>query len=75
MTTPQGQVLFWCGMIAPDEKTRASSYRKLGSTDPSEVFPIAFESDVPIVGGLVQGSIPGFIILEDFRTGRTRVER
>ena len=75
VTTPQGQVLFWWGMIAPDEETRASAYRKLGSTNPSDVFPVAFESDVPIAGGPVRGLIPGFIVLEDFRTGRTRVER
>jgi hypothetical protein len=67
------QVSFWRGMLAlrPDELS--NSYALLGKASPGQVFPIKFESDVPIAGGPVVGEVPGFLILEDFKTMRTRV--
>lgn len=70
--TERGQVLFWCGVIAPSEERIAQSYTVLGKSAEC-VFPLAFESAVPLVGGEIKGSIPGFLILEDFRSGKTRV--
>jgi hypothetical protein len=68
-----GQVSFWCGMLAPDQAQIAASYARLGRSSASEVFPLRFESDVELVGGPVTGELPGFMVLEDFTTMRTRV--
>ena len=45
---------------------------KPGRQDAKNVFPVRFESEVELVGGPVRGSVPGFLILEDFQTRRTR---
>jgi hypothetical protein len=71
--TPAGQVVFWCGMIVPDAATIAESYLRLGKTDASKVFPLRFESAVPLKCGTIKGQIPGFLVLVDFKTMRTRV--
>jgi len=68
-----GQVSFWCGMLAPESGQIAASYARLGKSSASEVFPVRFESDVELVGGPVAGELPGFSVLEDFKTMRTRV--
>jgi hypothetical protein len=68
-----GQVSFWCGTLAPEPSQVAASYARLGKSSASEVFPVRFESDVELVGGPVAGELPGFLVLEDFRTMRTRV--
>jgi hypothetical protein len=73
VVTDQGQVLFWWGAIMPPTTAIAQSYERLGKTTPSDVFPIHFSSDFPIVGGAVQGELPGFLLLGDWKTGRTRV--
>ena len=71
IVTDRGQVRFWCGTAAPDSKRLAHSYELLGK-DAKHVFPVQFESDVKLVGGLVRSSVPGFLVLEDFQTRRTR---
>jgi hypothetical protein len=68
-----GHVPFWCGVITPDPTTIAAAYARLGKSQASEVFPITFASDVPLVGGPIAGEVPGFVVLEDFRTNQTRV--
>jgi hypothetical protein len=68
-----GQVSFWCGMFAPEPAQVVASYTLLGKSQASEVFPLKFESDVELVGGPVAGELPGFLVLEDFKTMRTRV--
>jgi hypothetical protein len=60
-------------MLAPDQAQIAASYARLGRSSASEVFPLRFESDVELVGGPVTGELPGFMVLEDFTTMRTRV--
>jgi hypothetical protein len=70
---PAGQVSFWCGVIAPEPAVLAQCYRRLGRRSGPQVFPVRFESDVALVGGPVSGEVPGFLVLEDFKTGRTRV--
>jgi hypothetical protein len=69
--TARGQVRFWCGTAVFDSKRLARSYEVLGK-DAQRVFPLRFESEVEMVGGPVRGSLPGFLILEDFQTRKTR---
>jgi len=71
--TTKGQVLFWFGSIDPGTAFIADLYSRMGKSSSTQVFPIRFESAVALVGGAVRGEIPGFLILEDFQTGRTRV--
>ncbi|HEX4141045.1 MAG TPA: hypothetical protein VHY09_11900 [Candidatus Methylacidiphilales bacterium] len=67
--TPQGQVIFWMGVSRGDT---GPLYQKLGK-GAAQIFPIAFKSDVPLVGGVVFGSIPGFLHLVDLKTGRVEI--
>jgi hypothetical protein len=69
--TERGQVRFWCGTTAPDLKRLARSYEWLGKVARA-VFPLQFQSDVQLVDGPVRGSLPGFLVLEDFQTRKTR---
>lgn len=69
----EGQVSFWCGMLAPEPAQVMACYALLGKSLASEVFPVRFESDVELVGGPVAGKLPGFLVLEDFKSMRTRV--
>jgi hypothetical protein len=71
IVTARGQVRLWCGTAAPDAKRLAQSYELLGR-DAERVFPLRFESEVPLAGGPARGSVPGFLVLEDFQTRRTR---
>jgi hypothetical protein len=69
--TDRGQVRLWCGTTAPDLKRLTRNYERLGK-DARGVFPLQFQSDVELAGGPVKGSLPGFLVLEDFQTRRTR---
>ena len=71
IVTDQGQVRFWCGTSVPGPKRLARSYQLLGK-EAKEVFPLLFESEVELAGGPIRGSIPGFLVMEDFQTRRTR---
>ncbi len=71
IVTARGQVRLWCGTNAPDSNRLARSYALLGR-DARRVFPLRFESDVPLISGPVRGSVPGFLVMEDFQTRRTR---
>lgn len=71
VVTDQGQVRFWCGTSAPGPKRLARSYELLGK-DAKQVFPLQFESEVELVDGPVRNSVPGFLVMEDFQTRRTR---
>jgi len=73
VVVPDGQVSFWCGMVVPAPEHISKSYSLLGKASPTHVFPLHFESDVALVGGPVAGEVPGFVVLEDFTTMRTRV--
>jgi hypothetical protein len=67
IVTEVGQVGFWCGRLRPDT---VRAYQLLGR-EAASVFPIHFESAVPLIGGRVTGMIPGFLYLEaDFETER-----
>jgi len=68
IVTPTGQVCFWYGRCPPNT---ARAYGLLGRPAHS-VFPVRFESAVPLVGGAVSGSVAGFLCLEDdLQTVRT----
>jgi hypothetical protein len=68
-----GQVLFWWGSIEHPRSFVAESYARLGKIRPSQVFPLEFWSDARILGGPVRGRLPGFLVLEDWRSGRTKI--
>jgi hypothetical protein len=70
--TERGQVMFWRGMCGPKAKDLAQNYEKLGRSADC-VFPIEVVSDVELVGGHVRTTIPGFMVLEDFETGKTTI--
>jgi len=71
IVTDRGQVRFWCGTTEPDARRLARCYELLGR-EAATVFPLQFESDVKLVGGPVRGSLPGFLVMEDFQTRRAR---
>jgi len=71
IVTEHGQVRFWCGTAAPGPKRLARSYELLGK-EAKQVFPLRFQSEVELAGGPVRGSVPGFLVMEDFQTRRTR---
>jgi len=73
IVVPAGQIGFWWGMIEPTATDIAESYQRLGKTSPAQVFPLRFASDVAMADGPVEGEISGFLILEDFKTMRTRI--
>lgn len=73
IVTHGGQVPFWCGVLVPENARIAESYRRLAKSAPEQVFPLTFESDVPVLGGSISGRLDGFMVLEDFRTGKFRV--
>lgn len=72
IVTERGQVSFWCGIIQPAGKHLAECYARLGKK-PEEIFPFSFSSQVDLVGGTVSGTIPGFLVLEDFKLGKFKV--
>jgi hypothetical protein len=69
LITRQGHVIFWMGAVPSDT---APLYQKLGK-NAAQTFPIAFKSDVPLLDGVIFGSIPGFLRLADWKTGRVEV--
>jgi len=71
IVTSGGQVRLWCGTAAADSKRLARSYELLGK-DAGRVFPLQFECEVDLVGGPVRGTVPGFLVLEDFQTRKAR---
>jgi hypothetical protein len=71
MVTDQGQVRFWCGTAVPGPKRLARNYELIGK-EAQEIFPLLFESEVELTGGPVRGSVPGFLVMEDIQTRRTR---
>jgi hypothetical protein len=57
--TPEGQVMFWYGGVAPGAELLAEAYRKLGARA-GGVFPVRFACDLPLETGPLSGEIPGF---------------
>jgi hypothetical protein len=69
----EGQVSFWCGTLEPSATEIASSYARLGKSSASQVFPLRFRSDVALLGGQITGELPGFIVIDDVESMRTKV--
>jgi hypothetical protein len=67
--TSQGQVGFWMGSTRDNP---GPLYQKMEKSA-DQIFPITFKSDVPLIGGVVFGSIEGFLHLADWKTGRIEV--
>jgi hypothetical protein len=67
-----GQVGLWCGMLVPEPQQIKAFYALLGKSKGTEVFPLQFVSDVPLAGGPIAGTVPGFLVLEDLATMKTR---
>jgi hypothetical protein len=72
IVTSQGQVGLWCGAIAPSSDQINRNYAVLSKTRET-VFPLSFASAVDIHGGEISGTVTGFLVLEDWRTGKVRV--
>ena len=60
VVTGRGTVEFWCGSTPPTNESMRRDYELLGKT-PSEIFPLRFETTVPIKGGPITGKIYGFM--------------
>jgi hypothetical protein len=58
IVTENGQAMFWLGAF-PQPNAPAKAYKTLGKAA-SEVFPLTYESDIPLVDGPVRGSLSGF---------------
>jgi hypothetical protein len=71
IVTGRGQVRLWCGTTTPDAKRLARNYELLGKKA-KQIFPLQFESEVELAGGQVRSSVPGFLVLEDFQSRRTK---
>jgi hypothetical protein len=56
---PDGQLRLWCGLIAPDPDALDRLYERL-ERSPAELFPLSYESAVPLVSGPVRGEVRGF---------------
>jgi hypothetical protein len=71
-----GQVSFHPqGLKPPSRAELDDCYSRLGKIGASQVFPVRFQSDVPLIGGPLSGVIEGFTFLDDWRSGRTRLLR
>ena len=74
IVTNRGQVFFWYGVIEPDAKELKKRYKILGRTA-KQVFPIEVAFNVELAFSPIRATIPGFMVLEDWKTGETRVVR
>lgn len=67
IVTDSGIVLFWYGLCPIGADEFARSYARLGESDSAQVFPVQFESAVPLKGGSVKGQVDGFVGFKDWR--------
>ncbi len=56
----QQQVMFWYGIMEPDQDILSQNYQLLGK-DANEIFPLKFRSVVELKYGVVEGTIDGFM--------------
>ncbi len=59
VVTDAGQVSFWYGAMGVSQEIVADSYAILDRSA-SDVFPLRFSSDPPLLGGPVTGQVTGF---------------
>lgn len=74
IVTDSGQVSFWFGGVEPTRAYIESSYILLGK-DSDEVFPLSFALDLEQIDYEVTGTIPGFLVMEDWDSSNIRVVR
>lgn len=72
IVTPKGQVMFWCGAIAPSAEVIRNAYATLGR-EATATFPCRYSSEVSLVGGPIAGTVNGFLHFRSF-SDRTVVE-
>jgi len=63
--TDGGRVDFWYGMMKPPINEISTNYTIMGKENPLDVFPIQFSSDVDIATGIFEGTLEGFMYIED----------
>ncbi|MBN1663758.1 MAG: hypothetical protein JW943_09175 [Deltaproteobacteria bacterium] len=69
IVTDHGQVGFWCGILKPPQDYLRTQYQILGIQNPSDVFPIRYESEFPVSSGKISGQLTGFMYLADEKKG------
>ena len=72
IVSASGQVTFWQGIRRPQRTELDDWYRRLGRTA-SQLFPLEFNSEVPLVRGPVRGTIPGFLVVQSLGNGKVEV--
>jgi len=55
----KGQINFWSGIMQPSQESITSTYNSLEKSS-EQVFPLAFKSNVALLGGTIEGVIHGF---------------
>jgi len=60
IVTEKGQVLFWFGLIKPEEDKIRRYYDLLGKTS-DQLFPLRFKALVPTKGVGLDGFVPSFL--------------
>ena len=63
ISTPEGPVSFWFGILKPAKEDLAQCYKRLRQKA-ENIFPLRFQSEVEIVGGPVVGELHGFLYME-----------
>ena len=71
IVTNRGQVFFWLGSVAQDDYP-SLAYQTLGHMK-TTTFPIHVRTDDGILTDDLEISIPGFLVLENWRTKQVRV--
>lgn len=71
IVTPQGQVAFWYGIMTPKADAVAKAYERLGK-GASAVFPVAYQSKVPLKGGPITGTLSAFLSRPDSQIAETK---
>ena len=71
--TPRGHVSFWGGILGWERAQMNAAYETLGKR-PEQLFPLQFRYRVA-GEKLRSGVIPGFLTLEDWKTGQVKVSR
>ncbi|MBC8051201.1 MAG: hypothetical protein H7X92_13810 [Chitinophagales bacterium] len=61
----EGRLIFWHGVLRPDDTDLSQFYGLLGKTSALQVFPIKFWSNVALKIGPMNGEIPGFMVMAD----------
>ena len=63
LITTKGQVVFWHGVIKPNDSEIKGYYQILGKNS-KEVFPLNFSAGKNLLPSPIEGHIPGFLYLE-----------